>query len=154
VPSSRPSGGCPGHLRLHRIVTPGTLLTWHRRLVKNKWTYPNAVGRPPISGEVRNLVEQLAQQNTQWGYRRIQGELIGLGHRIGEGTIRPDPRRCRAPARAAPGVADVTAVAHVVEPDEERKAAIVSNLLVVLCSEQATQQVVNTGSLYRWRQAR
>ena len=56
----------PSHLRMHRNVTPASLLARHRRLVTKKWTYPNAPGRPPVPDEIRALVEQLARQNPRY----------------------------------------------------------------------------------------
>jgi putative transposase len=78
----------PAALRGGRLVTPATLLAWHRRLIAGKWTYPGRPGRPGTSAEVRDLVLRLTGENPAWGYRRVHGELTRLGHRISEATVR------------------------------------------------------------------
>jgi putative transposase len=59
----------PVQLRMHRLIAPGTVLRWHRRLVTRNWIYPNRTGRPPVSAEIAALIELLATENNSWGYK-------------------------------------------------------------------------------------
>jgi putative transposase len=65
-------------------VTPATILAWHRRLVSRNWDYTarRQPGRPPTAAALKNLVVGMATENPTWGHRRVQGELVRLGHRI------------------------------------------------------------------------
>jgi len=89
-------------------VTPATLLAWHRRLVARKWDYTSRrrPGRPSTAAAIRKLVIRIATDNPMWGHRRVQGELIRLGHHIAASTvwqilhdtgIDPAPRRAARP---------------------------------------------------------
>ena len=70
-------------------MTPATLLAWHRRLVARKWNYTSRrrPGRPSTAAAIRKLVIRMATDNPAWGHRRVQGELVRLGHRIGASTV-------------------------------------------------------------------
>ena len=86
------------------LVSPQTLLRWHRELVRRKWTYPHRTtgGRPPIADDVRDLILRMGKENPRWGCVRIRGELAKLGIRVSASAIRallrghglgPAPRR-------------------------------------------------------------
>jgi putative transposase len=78
----------PVDLRRLRLVSPRTLLRWHARLVARRWSYQRRqTGRPPVAQSIRALVLRMARENPRWGYRRIQGELVGLGHPIAASTV-------------------------------------------------------------------
>ncbi|MFI0469670.1 integrase core domain-containing protein [Saccharopolyspora sp. 5N102] len=78
--------------RSHEIfpVQPATILAWHRRFIARKWDYSalrRHTGRPPTHPTIKKLVLRLARENPRWGHRRIQGELVGLGHPIAASTV-------------------------------------------------------------------
>ena len=84
------------------LVTPTTLLRWHRLLIARRWTYQGRNGRPPIDNKIRELVLRLARENPRWGHRRICGELAKLGLEVSPTSVRrllaragldPAPRR-------------------------------------------------------------
>ncbi len=87
------------------IVTPDTILAWHRRLVALKWTYPRrGVGRPPVADEVRALIVEMARTDSRWGYTSIRDRLRNLGHLVSRATVatvlkeqglEPAPKRSR-----------------------------------------------------------
>jgi putative transposase len=77
-------------------VTPG-VLRWHQRLVRLRLSYPPTGGRPPVDAKIATLIGQMARENPGWGYKRIQGELLGLGYRVGASKVRRVLRRLRIP---------------------------------------------------------
>lgn len=87
------------------IVSPSTIVRWHRELVRRKWTYRHKrTGRPPLDPELASLVVEMAKANPRWGVIRIKGELQGLGYRVGATTIRTILRRAGVgPAPRADG---------------------------------------------------
>ena len=86
--------------RLHQVMLifkPDTVLRWHRKLVRRKWTFRRKgnQGRPCISSELQALIVRLAKENPHWGYDKIHGELLKLGHRLGVTSVRNILKRHR-----------------------------------------------------------
>jgi putative transposase len=77
----------PGGRWPRLFVAPETVLRWHRDLVRRRWSVRRRGGRPPTRPSVRQLVLRMAADNPGWGYRRIHGELVGLGHRLAPSTV-------------------------------------------------------------------
>src|SRR5438874_11385594 len=101
------SGGRDRLRQVMRFFQPETVLKWHRELVRRKWTYARSVkprGNAPLDAELEALIVQLARENPRFGYKKLVGELLKLGYRVGPSTVRevlkrhgsqPAPERTR-----------------------------------------------------------
>jgi putative transposase len=89
----------PDRSRVCLVFTPATLLRWHREIVKRKWTFDNRPrrGRPPVSAACIELIVRLAREDPRWGYGKLQGELLKLGHRVSRSAIKRLLREHRLP---------------------------------------------------------
>src|SRR6266567_607140 len=87
------------------IVTPDTILRWHRQLIARKWTFtPKRPGRPGLMKEISTLIVRMTTENPAWGYTRIQGALKDLGHNVARSNGSQRPERQLDPARAGPAL--------------------------------------------------
>jgi transposase len=133
--------------RLHRIVTPATVLRWHRDLVTRRWTQPRRRGGRSTAFELRQLVLRLASENPTWGYRRIHGELAGLGHQIAPSTVWSLLKRAGidpAPRRSGPTWRQfLTAQAHSILATDFFcvDTVLLHRLYVLFVVEHATRRV-------------
>src|SRR3982750_1160544 len=100
------------------IVTPETLLAWHRKLIAQKYdgSRQRGPGRPRTVGEIEALVVRLAEENRNWGYRRLQGALSHLGHQIARSTIASILARHGRPAAQAIGTRGLTQAEYGISP--------------------------------------
>jgi putative transposase len=135
--------------RVHRIVTPATVLRWHRDLVTRRWTQPRQRrrGGRSTASELRQLVLRLASENPTWGYRRIHGELAGLGHQIAPSTVWSILKRAGiepAPRRSGPTWRQfLTAQAHGILATDFFcvDTVLLHRLYVLFVVEHATRRV-------------
>ena len=137
----------PTPRRLGLLVTPATVLRWHRQLVARRWTtQPARPGRPAVPAGLRALVARLATENPTWGYRRIHGELAALGYRIGASTVWAILRRAGidpSPRRAGPSWSEfLRAQAHsILACDLLHLVTITRRLYAFFVIEHATRRV-------------
>jgi transposase InsO family protein len=137
------------------LVSPATILRWHRELVHRTWTFRGhrPVARPPLAVELQALILRLARENPRWGYKRIQGELAKLGHRVGRSTSRDTLKRAGlppAPQRSRRGISWRTCCRHyqqqVLACDFFTiETALLRTIFVLFFLEVRTRRVVLTG---------